>query len=101
LIDPHRTLERSFGPLYLTGIDKLSVTLERILEVADAKAETREVAIAAEGLAKAAALLSRHYVLVVTNVPFKELKQLDETIQGFIDRNLEAGRANIATAFML
>lgn len=101
LIDPHRTLERSFGPLYLTGIDKLSVTLERILEVADAKAETREVAIAAEGLAKAAALLSRHYVLVVTNVPFKEMKQLDEIIQGFIDRNLEAGCANIATAFML
>jgi hypothetical protein len=101
LIDPHRTLERSFGPLYLTGIDKLGVTLGRILDLADAGTEAREVAIAAQGLAKAAALLSRKYVLAVTNVPFKEGKQLDRVIQDFVDQHLPSGSANLATAFML
>jgi len=56
LIDPRRTLEQAFGPLYVTGIDKLGAVLDRLLQAgaATATAEAHEIAVTAHGIAKAA-----------------------------------------------
>ncbi|MFH4570300.1 N-6 DNA methylase [Vibrio diabolicus] len=54
----------------------------------------------AHGLAKAAGILSDRFTWVTTNVPFKETKQLDETLQGYIEKYYIEGKTNLATAFI-
>jgi hypothetical protein len=65
LIDPRR-----IGPdIFREGFDKLEPLLASILSSADTD-DTREIAVAAQGMAKAAELLGHRFTLVVTNVPF-------------------------------
>ena len=79
--------------------------LQPLLEKALAKETTddaaHEMAVTARGLAKAAELLAGQFTLVATNVPFKEVKQLVEPLQDYIDGHLSAGRMNLATTFVL
>ena len=59
LIDPRR----AGGDIFREGFDKLEPLLGSILSVADSD-EAREMAVAAQGMAKAAELLARHFTLV-------------------------------------
>ncbi|MGM7448395.1 N-6 DNA methylase [Idiomarina sp. ST20R2A10] len=63
--------------------------------------EEREAGIVAQGLVKAAKLLSMQYTWVITNVPFKETKQLVKVAQNFIGEQYSLGKPNLATAFVL
>jgi hypothetical protein len=83
LVDPRRTLERVYGSLYATGMDKLGALLDRLLHAGETRVETREVAVTAQGLAKAAELLSRRYYLVATNVPFLGKSKQSHPIQKY------------------
>jgi hypothetical protein len=100
LIDSRRTLERSFGPLYVTGIDKLGAMLERLLDAGQTTAEAREIAVAAQGLAKAAELLGREYTLVATNVPFLGRNKQHRVITNYVDRNYSQHRQDLYGAFI-
>jgi hypothetical protein len=100
LIDSHRTLERSFGPLYATGIDRLRAMLERLLDAGQATAEARELAVAAQGLAKAAELLGREYTLVATNLPFLGRNKQHRVITTYIDRSYSQHRQDLYGAFI-
>ena len=85
--------------IFHVGFDKLEPLLARILSATD-NHETREMVVTAQGMAFAVNLLSKHYTLVATNVPFKETKQLDPTIQSFIAQNYEQFKVNLATSFI-
>lgn len=101
LIDPRRALEQKFGTLYATGMEKFSAVLERLLEAGGASAEMREVAVAAEGLAAAAALLSRRYVLIATNVPYLSRAKMGATLGSYIDQVFPEERTELAVAFLV
>jgi hypothetical protein len=100
LIDSHRMLERSFGPLYTTGINKLDTILERLLNAGQATAETREVAVAAQGLAKAAELLGRDYTLIATNIPFLGRNKQHRVLADYIDQHYPDHRQDLYGAFI-
>ena len=100
LIDSRRMLERTFGPLYTTGIDKLDATLERLLNAGQATAETREVAVAAQGLAKAAELLGRDYTLIATNIPFLGRNKQHRVLVDYIDQHYPDHRQDLYGAFI-
>ncbi|WP_024514759.1 SAM-dependent methyltransferase [Bradyrhizobium sp. Tv2a-2] len=103
LIDPRRTLEQAFGPLYATGIDKLGTVLDRLLEAgaATATAEVHEIAVTAHGIAKAAELLGRRYTLAATNVPYLGNGKFSRELKEYIERTFEEARADIANVFVL
>jgi Eco57I restriction-modification methylase len=63
--------------------------------------EKSELGVVAKGIAKAAKILSDRFYWVITNVPFKETKQLVEIIQEYIEKHYAAGKTNLATAFVL
>jgi hypothetical protein len=74
----------------------LSKALSGLKEV-----ENSELGVVAKGTANAAKILSNKFYWVITNVPFKETKQLVESTRKFIDEHLSAGKTNLATAFLL
>ncbi len=100
LIDPRRELERKFGPLYATGMDKLSSVLEWLLEKDDASAEARETAVTAHGIAKSAQVLSTTYTLVCTNVPYLTRQSQSEVIRAYVDHAYPDASADIATCMI-
>lgn len=58
-----------------------------------------EAGIVAQGLAKAAELLSGQYTWVVTNVPYKVANDLNVVIRNYIEKNYSPGRKALETAF--
>ncbi|MGA9796696.1 MAG: hypothetical protein WBQ17_14315 [Rhizomicrobium sp.] len=100
LIDPRRTLERKFGPLYATGMEKLGAVLEKLLESETPSPEARETAVVAEGLAKAAAQLSRQYNLVATNVPYLGKGAQSEQLLEYLEANHNKSRNDLAFAMI-
>lgn len=65
------------------------------------KAElSNEAHATAHGLTKAAGILAANFNWITTNVPFKETKQLDDTLQGYIEKYHNEGKTNLATAFI-
>ena len=96
LIDPRRV----GADIFHEGFDELKPLLASILGDADSY-ETREMAVAAQGMAKAAELLSSQYSLIVTNPPFLgELKQ-DEKIRTWCGENYSSAKADLATSALL
>ena len=76
---------------YLTAI--------RAVEKADD--ETRERAVAASGMVKAADLLADEYSLVITNVPYLGRGKQNDLLRAHIERHYRDGKADLATAFVL
>lgn len=75
--------------------------LTAILQVEKADDETRERAIAAAGMVKAAELLAGEYTLVTTNVPYlTRSKQVDE-LRTHLEEHFDDGKADLATALVL
>ena len=62
--------------------------------------ESREAAIAAQGLAKAAELLGASYHLVVTNVPYLARGKQEEGLRDFCERHYPSSKRDLATVFM-
>ncbi|WP_375503681.1 DNA methyltransferase [uncultured Jatrophihabitans sp.] len=55
----------------------------------------------AAALARAADLLSRHFTLVTTNPPFLGRAQQVPTLAGFLEERFDAGKDDLASAFVL
>ena len=60
----------------------------------------QEVAVVAQGLAKAAAMLSDKYHWIITNVPYIARGKQDETLREFCERNYSAAKNDLATVFL-
>ncbi len=78
LIDPRR----AGGDIFREGFDKLEPLLASILAAADTD-ETREMAVAAQGMAKAAELLTKNYFLTITNVPYLARQRQGEPLREY------------------
>lgn len=62
--------------------------------------DAHERAVAAQGMAKAAEILGGEYTLVITNVPYKKLGELDAGIASFIKKEYPEAKPDIATVFI-
>ena len=95
LIDPRR----SDADIFREGFEKLEPLLASILPAADTD-EAREMAVAAQGMAKAAELLSRTYSLSVTNVPYLGRGKQDTTLKEYSENHYVSAKADLATCFV-
>ena len=95
LIDPRRI----GGDLFREGFDRLEPLLASILAAADTD-ETREMAVAARGMATAAALLGRRFTLVATNVPFLGRGKQHATMRDHLESHFKDARSDLATAML-
>lgn len=59
-----------------------------------------ELAVIAQGLAKAAELLAGQFILVATNVPFVGMKKQDEVLKDYCERVHPKAKADLATCFV-
>jgi hypothetical protein len=74
--------------------------LAAIRAVEKADDETRERAIAAAGMVKAADMLAGDYTLVITNVPYLGTRKQGSVLKSFIEHEYPLGREDLATAFL-
>jgi hypothetical protein len=95
LIDPRR----AGADIFREGFDKLEPLLGSILAAADNE-DAVEMVVAAQGMAKAANLLSRRFVLVITNVPYLGRGRQDEVLRDYSGREFDSAKADLATCFV-
>ncbi|HTW73112.1 MAG TPA: SAM-dependent methyltransferase [Acetobacteraceae bacterium] len=77
--------------------DSIIVLVERMR---DAEPERAEGAVAARGMADAAAILARKWVLQATNVPFLGARDMCPELTAWLTANFEAGSGDYATAML-
>lgn len=95
LLNPTKTVSTK-----LVRWDELSSALQQALRQEQSD-EQQEVAVVAQGLAKAANLLAGRYEWVTTNVPYKNSGGLDERLVEFFVKNYPSGKNSLETAFIL
>jgi len=104
LIDPQREFED--GPeglgFYQDVFEELEPLLAEALAREDVKRDVMatETGIAAQGMAKAAALLARSYTLVTTNVPYLGRGNQDELLRDFCAERYPKAKNDLATVFL-
>lgn len=88
------------GDLIEQGLDELQPIVAKILAGANG-AELAEIAVAAQGLSKAAQILTGQFTLVATNVPFLGgYKQCPE-LADYLGETYEEAGGNLANAFLM
>lgn len=95
LIDPRA----AGGDLIEQGFDDLEPLLAQVMAKAET-AELAEMAVAAQGLAKAAQILAGRFTLVATNVPYLGRGKQDEVLKGYCERHHPEAKADLATCFV-
>lgn len=94
LLNPART-----DAAKLVQWDELSGALEQALKQEQTN-EQQEVAVAAQGLAKAATLLAGKYHWVITNVPYLVRGKQNEHLRDFCDKHYPVAKNDLATVFL-
>lgn len=89
------------GDVFAADYKTIQPYLSAVLKAEKADDETREWAIAAAGMVKAADLLAGEYTLVITNVPYLGRGKQDDLLKAFLEGNFKDGRADLATAFVV
>ena len=95
LIDPHGV----GGDLVEPGFIDLEPILTKLLAKADS-ADMSEMAVAAQGLAKAAEILARRFALVITNVPYLGRSKQDDVLATYCEESHPDAKAELATCFV-
>lgn len=95
LIDPRR----AGADIFHEGFDKLEPLLASILAAADTD-EAREMAVAAQGMSKAAELLARQFTLVVTNVPFLGNRRQNSDLLEFSKQFFERSKVDLSVTML-
>jgi len=94
LIDPTRV----GGELFVAHFDKIRTLLSSAL--ASEESEEAELAVVAQGIARAASILAERYTLVATNVPYLGLRKQSAELVRHCERAFPKGRHDLATAFL-
>ena len=95
LIDP-----RAAGSdLIEHGFDDLEPLLAQVMAKAET-AELSEMAVAAQGLAKAAEVLAGRFTLVATNVPYLGRGKQSDLLSQYCERRHPQAKADLATCFV-
>jgi len=95
LIDPRA----AGGDLVEHGFDDLEPLLAPVMAKAET-AELAEMAVAAQGLAKAAQILSSRFTLVATNVPYLGRGKQDDVLKDYCGGQHPEAKADLATCFV-
>ena len=94
LLNPEKT-----DAAKLVQWDELAGALEQALKQEQTD-EQQEVAVVAQGLAKAATLLAGRYQWVITNVPYLARGKQNERLREFCGRHYSAAKNDLATVFL-
>lgn len=94
LIDPRRAT----GDIFREGFEKLEPLLASILTASDTD-DAREMAVAAQGMAKAANILAAEFSLVLTNVPYLGRARQDSILYVFCEQEYPLSKSDLATTF--
>jgi hypothetical protein len=95
LIDPRA----AGGDLVEQGFADLEPVLAQMMTKAPT-AELAEMAVAAQGLAKAAEILAGRFTLVATNVPYLGRGKQDDVLKTYGENHYGAAKADLATCFL-
>lgn len=95
LIDP----AAAGGDLLTHGFRDLEPLLAKVMQATDGS-ELAEMAVAAQGLAKAAELLAGHFTLVITNVPYLARGRQDDVLKSYCAVQHPAAKGDLATCFV-
>lgn len=87
------------GDLIEKGFSDLEPLLDTVLGKQNSE-EVSEMAVAAQGLAKAASILAGNFTLVATNVPYLGRGKQDESLKEYCERTHPDAKADIATCFI-
>jgi hypothetical protein len=87
--------------LIAAGYGTIQPYLAAILKAEKADDETRERAIAAAGMVKAADLMASEYTLVITNVPYLGRNRQDDLLKAHLEKQYQEGKADLASAFVM
>ena len=96
LIDPCS----SSGDLLTADFADLRHSLKAVLEDKVGDEERRETAVAAQGLAEAAELLTMRYHLVLTNVPYLGREKHTNILRHFCEERYPLAKHDLATVFV-
>jgi hypothetical protein len=96
LIDPRLLREEGFA----APVEKLLPLLEQALQAEGGDDERVEQAVAAQGMAKAAAILGQTFTLVATNVPYLGRGAHGEVLREFAEQHYPEAKADLATVFV-
>ena len=82
--------------------DELSATLNQALETEKSKQDEsqQEAAVVAQGLAKAATLLSSQYQWVITNVPYLARGKQSDQLRNYCEQHHSEAKNDLATVFL-
>ena len=97
LIDPSRSVAED---MLTAGFEEVAPLLGRALREHASDEEWEETTIAALGLADAARLLSGHYHLVVTNVPYLTRGKQNERLRKFAETHYAKAKNDLANVFL-
>jgi len=86
--------------MFVADFETIQPYLTAIHNAEKADDETRERAIAAEGMVKASDLLASDYTLVVTNVPYLGREKQDSILQAFADAHYSTAIRCLSTIFL-
>jgi hypothetical protein len=95
LIDPHAAR----GDLVEYGFSDIGPAFATLMAKADS-AELSEMAVAAQGLSKAAQILSGTFTLVITNVPYLGNRKQGEILKEFCASAFPDAKEDLATVFL-
>ena len=88
------------GDVFAADYETIQPYLAAILSAEKADDETRERAIAAAGMVKAADLLAGEYTLVITNVPYLRRASHGPVLRAFCETHYPRSKADLATVFL-
>jgi hypothetical protein len=86
--------------LFAAGYETIQPYLAAILSAEKSDDETRQRAITAAGMVKAADLLAGEYTLVITNVPYLSRGKQSDILRTFCERNYTRSKGDLATSFI-
>jgi hypothetical protein len=84
---------------FTASFEELQPVLKRALE-READAEQLERGVIAAGIAKAGQLLSKKYILQITNVPYLSRGKQDEVMVDYFQRYYPEAKGDLATVFL-
>jgi hypothetical protein len=90
----------SHGDLLEASFQELTPLLGKALRQEDVDEDSREIAVIAKGMSRAAEILAGSFTLVATNVPYLGQAKQDEALQEFSKNVYPDSKADLATCFI-
>lgn len=88
------------GDLIVAAFHELEPLLEKALAQETQDATEHEMAVAAQGIAKAAEILAGTFTLVATNVPYLIRRKQNSVLQDYCAANHSSSKGDLATSFI-